>query len=132
MIYKRGALVLVVFLLVASLASAAHTASVSTGYVPIYETTSANVSIGVSNSLFSANSINIVNILANGFNITGPFALPGWSPNLLNNIITYSTSDHKISNWGSQNFGIEVKADNVDQNITVQWDVTTTDTNNES
>ena len=131
MIYKRGALFLALFLLIVSFASASHTASVSTGYVPIYETTSANVSVTVSNSLFSTNSINNVTILANGFNITGTFGLTGWNPNLLGNLINYYTTDHKISNWGSQTFGIELKADNVDQNTTAQWTVTTADTNNE-
>src|SRR3989338_4403417 len=119
MVYKRGAVFLVALLLLVSFASASHTATVSTDYTPIYETTSANVSLTVTNSLFSSHKIDNVMIKANDFTILGTFSILGWIPTLLGNEISYYTNDSKISNWGSQTFGVEVKSFQVSQNSTV-------------
>lgn len=125
---QKGAILFAIFLLAASVVFAAHSASVSTDYAPIYETTSSNFSLTVSNGLLSANSISNVSATLNSFSVLSTISLIGWQSNSADNILSFYTSDHKISNWGSQTFGFEIKAANVDQNQTVDWPVTTYDT----
>jgi hypothetical protein len=129
---KRGAILFAIFLFTVSIVLAAHSASVTTDYAPIYETTSGNFSITVSNGLLSANSINNVSAALDGFSILSTVALIGWQPNSAGNVLSFFTSDHKISNWGAQTFGFEIRAGNVDQNQTADWPVTTYDTAGET
>ncbi len=125
---QKGAILFTIFLLAASIVLAAHSASVITDYSPIYETTSGNFSLTVSNGILSSNSINNVSAALNGFSLLSTIALVGWQPNSSGNVLSFLTSDHKISNWGSQTFGFQLKAGNVDQNTTVDWPVTSVDT----
>lgn len=125
---KRGVSFVIILLFLMSVAFAAHSAYVTTDYVPIYETTSGNFSITVLNSLFSQNSINNVTAILNGFGLLSTFYLTGWQSASTNNTLSFFTSDHKISNWGSQTFGFSVKANKVDSNQTFDWVISSYDT----
>lgn len=122
----KGVIELLLCIILIPAVFAAHSAAVTTTYVPIYETNPVNITINVQNSLFSAASINKVDIQKNGFTIISTVPLLGWA---LNNSI-FSTSTNAISNWGSQNFGFATTALNVNQDTTYNWTVITTDTSN--
>ncbi|MEM4336552.1 MAG: hypothetical protein QXG86_00935 [Candidatus Woesearchaeota archaeon] len=132
MVYKRGILFLLALLTFVSCVKAAHIPTVSVSYNPIYETTATNISLTISNSILSQHKIENVDIITNNFTILGSFELIGWFPTLISEKeILYITNTSKISNWGSQTFGLEVKASKVEENTTVQWVIITKDTNNE-
>lgn len=133
MVYiKRSVSIVLVFLLFASVALAAHTSSASLeNYDPIYETTSTNVSVEVTNSFFSSDSINVVEFLLAGFDVSKIFDV-GWSSTLNGSLATFSTSKDMIGRWGSQNFGFEISAGNVDEDQSVEWTVTSYDENGDS
>jgi hypothetical protein len=124
---KRGLIGLVIFLLVLPLALAAHTATITTTYAPIYETNPVNITLTVDNDLFSTNSINAVDLQTTGFAINNVVQLIGWTLTN-NNSINFFTTTNAISNWGLQRFGFSATADNVNQDTTYAWTVTTTDT----
>ncbi|HME87462.1 MAG TPA: hypothetical protein VKE88_03555 [Candidatus Nanoarchaeia archaeon] len=123
---KRG-LDLFVFLVLITSAFAAHTATVTTNYVSIYETNPTNITITVDNDLFSTDSINTVDVQTTGFTISNIVQLLGWTITN-NNSISFFTATNAISNWGLQRFGFSAVADVVTQDTTNTWTITTTDT----
>ncbi len=128
---KRGLTVLTILLLFAPLAFATHSATLTTNYVPIYETNPVNVTLTVDNGLFSAASINNVNVQTNGFSINNIANILGWTTTN-NNSINFFTNTNAISNWGTQRFGFDILANNVNQDTTYDWTITTTDTSSDS
>ncbi len=129
---KRGLDILVVLsLLLVPIAFATHSATITTTYTPLYETNPVNITIKVDNGLFSSASINNVNIQTSGFSIQSIVPLVGWTITN-NNSINFLTLTDAISNWGSQNFGFSALAQNVNQNTSFNWAVTTTDTAGDS
>jgi len=132
MVYKRGAIFLVTLLFFVSFAIASHTASVSTTYIPIYETTSANTTVSVTNSWPSMAAVNNVVISANGFSITASWENLLWLPTLSGNSISYYTPFAMLDRATTKIFGIEVAAQQVSENTTFQWNIATTDTSNDT
>jgi hypothetical protein len=128
---KRGAIALVLFLILLPIAIATHTAIVTANYIPVYETNPVNITLEVENDLSSTATINQIDVLTNGFNVQTIITLIDWSV-FINNSILFSTSTAGISNWGSQKFGFEAEAQNVNQDTTFDWTITTTDTNSDS
>jgi hypothetical protein len=122
---KRGIYFLVLLILATSV-SAAHTATITSNYLQIYETTTANITLSVENSFFSTSSINNVTILPAGFHILSAISPTDWTLTA-GSVINYYTATSAISSWGSQNFGLELKADKVDADQTHTWTFTTTD-----
>lgn len=127
---KRGVTLLVLSLLL-PLVFAVHTATVSTNYVSVYETNQINITLDVENDVTSSSTINQVEVQQSGFNINNIILLVDWAMTN-NNSIIFSTSTAGISNWGSQKFGFEMIADNVAQDTTNDWAITTTDANSDS
>ena len=128
---KRGVILAVLSLLLLPLVFASHSATITSDYNPIYETNPVNVTLTVENGLFSSHSINSVNVQTNGFAINNIAQLLGWTLTN-NNSINFFTTTNAISNWGSQNFGFTISADNVAQDTQNNWTVTTTDTDLDS
>ncbi len=122
---KRGIYLLVLLILSVSV-SAAHTATVSSNYLQIYETRTANITLSVENSFFSTSSINNLTIIPAGFHILTAISPTDWTLTA-GNIINYFTTTSAISSWGTQNFGLELKADKVDADQTHTWTFVTTD-----
>ena len=128
---KRGVILAVLSLLLLPLVFASHSATITSHNNPIYETNPVNVTLTVENGLFSSHSINSVNVQTNGFAINNIAQLLGWTLTN-NNSINFFTTTNAISNWGSQNFGFTISADNVAQDTQNNWTVTTTDTDLDS
>ncbi len=127
---KRGLAIFVILTLL-PMVFAAHSATSMTNYVPIYETQSTNITVLIANSISSTAAINEVDFTQNGFNITNIIPIFNWDVTN-NNDTVFTTATSAISSWGSQNFGFSITAPLVDQNTTVNWSVTTTDTNSDS
>ncbi len=128
---KRGLIDLIVFLSLLTSVFAVHTATVTTNYAPIYETNPVNIGLNVANDITSTSAINQVDVQNSGFSVNSITALLGWSVTN-NNSITFSTTTNAISNWGNQNFGFSALANNVNQDTTYNWIITTTDVNGDS
>ncbi len=126
MLYIKRGIPIVIFLLLASVALGAHSASISADYIPVYETTNTNISVEVSNSLFSSASINEVTLLLDNFDILSVVDM-GWDSDVSNSTAVFSTSKDRIGRWGSQIFGLAIKAGNVNENQSVMWEITTRD-----
>lgn len=123
---KRGIYVFLILLLAGSV-SAMHTATVTTDYQLIYETTSTNVTINVANDFFSIRSINNVTIFPTGFRTLSAISPSEWTLTV-GDFFNYFTTTSAISSWGSQNFGIEIAANKLDNDETYEWAITTVDT----
>ncbi len=80
----------------------------------------------VANDFFSKSSINNVTIVPAGFHILTAISPTDWTLTA-GSIINYYTTTAAISSWGTQNFGLEIKADKVDADQTHTWSFTTTD-----
>ncbi|MFC1727931.1 hypothetical protein ACFLZ7_00515 [Nanoarchaeota archaeon] len=129
---KRGLLYLILTLFLVPISFAAHITTTSfVGYSPVYETNSVNITINIANDLSSTESINNISIGYTGFNLQSVITPVDWA-SIIANPLNYYTSIAAISNWGSQNFGFDASADNVNSNQLYNWTIQTVDTNGDS
>lgn len=127
----KGVIALVLCIILIPIAFALHSASISSDYIPIYETNNINLTLTVTNGMFSLNSINEVDIQQSMFNALDIFSIVDWT--LTNNsTINFFTAAAMISNWASQSFGFSLSAPNVEQDTAAAWTITTTDTSSDS
>lgn len=128
---KRGLIVILLSILLLPSVIATHIPKVTSNYNSIYETNSANITLTVENGIFSAASINNVNLAINGFNVNNIVNVLGWTLTN-NNSINFNTNTNAISNWGLQRFGFTIQANNVAQDTQNDWTITTTDTDSDA
>ncbi len=126
---KRVVIYFLVSLVLANFAFADHVAAIkNVGYTPIYETTNTSIVLNVANDLTSANSIRNVSIAYTGFDILSVITPVDWGSIIDNPLVYYGVAS-AISNWGSQNFGFDVSALNVDEDTIYTWPIKTIDSN---
>ena len=132
---KRGALVLLLVIsavLLAEQSLAAHNATISTNYNPIYELASTEIVLTVENSFFALDAINQFLVVHSGFEVLNLTPLTAWTAELNDGSINWSTTSSAIANWDRQNFGLTVRAPRVDSDSIFNWSLTTTDYAGES
>lgn len=131
-----------IFILMASVAYAEHSASVSVQPLQLYETitdvfdlriinTGPNLLLGLDILEDNSNrTITNVSIVYEDFTLLASTIPSDWKRSLANDILSYANG--KISSGETLVFAIQAKADRVDANMTSVWKIITKDMNNDT